>query len=61
MSGVVYNIDLSRPVGQRIRGLAYEGRIVQPNDSFTMAFINMGASTTSQGDPLSEAEYLGKK
>ena len=32
-----------------------------PNDSFTMAFINMGASTTSQGDPLSEAEYLGKK
>ena len=32
-----------------------------PNDSYTMAFINMGASTTSQGDPLSEAEYLGKK
>lgn len=37
ISGVVYNIDLSRPVGQRIRGLAYEGRIVQPTDSFTMA------------------------
>jgi 2',3'-cyclic-nucleotide 2'-phosphodiesterase/3'-nucleotidase/5'-nucleotidase len=37
VSGVVYNIDLSRPVGQRIRGLAYEGRIVQPTDSFTMA------------------------
>jgi 2',3'-cyclic-nucleotide 2'-phosphodiesterase / 3'-nucleotidase / 5'-nucleotidase len=37
VSGVVYNIDLTRPVGQRIRGLAYEGRIVQPTDSFTMA------------------------
>ena len=37
VSGVVYNIDLSRPVGQRIRGLAYNGKIVQPTDSFTMA------------------------
>ena len=37
VSGVVYNIDLSRPAGQRIRGLAYEGKIVQPTDSFTMA------------------------
>ena len=37
VSGVVYNIDLSRPPGQRIRGLAYAGRIVQPTDSFTMA------------------------
>jgi len=37
VSGVVYNVDLSRPAGQRIRGLAYEGRIVQPTDSFTLA------------------------
>jgi 2',3'-cyclic-nucleotide 2'-phosphodiesterase (5'-nucleotidase family) len=37
VSGVVYNIDLSRPAGQRIRGLAYEGRLVQPADSFTLA------------------------
>ena len=37
VSGVVYNIDLSRPAGQRIRGLAYEGKIIQPTDSFTMA------------------------
>ena len=37
VSGVVYNIDLSRPAGQRIRGLAYEGKIVQPTDTFTMA------------------------
>src|SRR6266496_992425 len=37
VSGVVYNIDLSRPAGQRIRGLAYNGKIVQPSDSFTLA------------------------
>jgi 2',3'-cyclic-nucleotide 2'-phosphodiesterase/3'-nucleotidase/5'-nucleotidase len=37
VSGIAYNVDLSRPAGQRIRGLAYEGRIVQPTDSFTMA------------------------
>lgn len=37
VSGVVYNIDLSRPAGQRIRGLAYNGKIVQPTDTFTMA------------------------
>jgi quercetin dioxygenase-like cupin family protein len=32
-----------------------------PNDSFTMAFINMGASTTLQGEPLTEDAYLGRK
>ncbi|OLC06274.1 MAG: hypothetical protein AUH41_13125 [Gemmatimonadetes bacterium 13_1_40CM_66_11] len=37
VSGVVYNIDLSRPAGLRIRGLAYNGKIVQPGDSLTMA------------------------
>jgi len=37
VSGVVYNIDLSRPAGQRVRGLAYNGKIVQPTDSFTLA------------------------
>jgi len=37
VSGVVYNIDLSRPAGLRIRGLAYNGKIVQAGDSFTMA------------------------
>jgi 2',3'-cyclic-nucleotide 2'-phosphodiesterase (5'-nucleotidase family) len=37
VNGVVYNIDLSRPPGQRIRGLAYNGKIVQPTDSFSLA------------------------
>jgi 2',3'-cyclic-nucleotide 2'-phosphodiesterase/3'-nucleotidase len=37
VSGVEYVIDLSRPVGSRILQLAREGRLVQPNDSFTLA------------------------
>ena len=44
VSGVVYNIDLSRPAGQRIRGLAYEGKIVQPTDSFTLALNSYRAA-----------------
>ena len=32
-----------------------------PDDSFTMTFINLGVSTTSQGEPLTEDVYLGKK
>jgi quercetin dioxygenase-like cupin family protein len=32
-----------------------------PNESFTMTFITMGASTTSQGDAVTEDVYLGKK
>jgi quercetin dioxygenase-like cupin family protein len=32
-----------------------------PNESFTMTFITMGSSTTSQGEPLTESEYLGKQ
>jgi quercetin dioxygenase-like cupin family protein len=30
-------------------------------ESFTMTFITMGASTTSQGEAISEDVYLGKK
>jgi quercetin dioxygenase-like cupin family protein len=32
-----------------------------PNESFTMTFITMGASTTTNGEPLTEDIYLGKK
>jgi 2',3'-cyclic-nucleotide 2'-phosphodiesterase (5'-nucleotidase family) len=37
VSGVDYTIDISRPVGQRITALAYQGRPVTPDQSFTMA------------------------
>ena len=32
-----------------------------PNESFTMTFITMGASTTSQGEAVTEDVYLGRK
>ncbi len=37
VSGVDYVIDLTRPVGSRIRQLVSDGRLVQPTDSFTLA------------------------
>jgi quercetin dioxygenase-like cupin family protein len=32
-----------------------------PNENFTMAFITMGTSTTTQGDPVTDEIYRGKK
>ncbi len=37
VSGARYDIDLRRPVGDRIQGLSVRGRPVEPSDSFTMA------------------------
>ncbi|HKW40185.1 MAG TPA: 5'-nucleotidase C-terminal domain-containing protein, partial [Gemmatimonadales bacterium] len=37
VSGATYVIDLTQPVGRRIRGLAVRGRAVAPTDSFTLA------------------------
>ncbi len=32
-----------------------------PDDTFTMVFITMGASTTSQGAPITDEVYLGRQ
>ena len=32
-----------------------------PNESFTMTFVTMGASTTSQGEAITDDVYLGRK
>jgi 2',3'-cyclic-nucleotide 2'-phosphodiesterase/3'-nucleotidase len=37
VSGVEYVIDLSQPVGSRIRELRYDERPVEPSDTFTLA------------------------
>jgi 2',3'-cyclic-nucleotide 2'-phosphodiesterase (5'-nucleotidase family) len=37
VSGVTYGIDISRPVGSRIRALSYQGRAVTAADTFTLA------------------------
>src|SRR5439155_1116935 len=44
VSGASYSIDLTRPVGQRIRGLTARGRPVAPGDSFTIALSNYRAA-----------------
>ena len=40
VAGVDYTIDVSRPIGERIVALTYEGRPVAPTDTFTMALNN---------------------
>ena len=37
VSGVTYGIDVSQPVGSRIRALSYQGRAVTAADTFTLA------------------------
>ncbi|HEY6807188.1 MAG TPA: 5'-nucleotidase C-terminal domain-containing protein, partial [Gemmatimonadales bacterium] len=44
VSGVNYAIDLSQPVGSRIRGLTFRGRPVAPGDSFTLALDSYRAA-----------------
>jgi 2',3'-cyclic-nucleotide 2'-phosphodiesterase (5'-nucleotidase family) len=40
VAGVDYTIDVSRPLGQRITTLDFNGRPVAPTDTFTMALNN---------------------
>jgi 2',3'-cyclic-nucleotide 2'-phosphodiesterase / 3'-nucleotidase len=40
MSGVTYDIDISKPVGSRIVGLSYDGAPVSPTQEFTVAVNN---------------------
>jgi 2',3'-cyclic-nucleotide 2'-phosphodiesterase/3'-nucleotidase len=40
VSGVDYTIDVSKPIGERITQLEYQGRPVAPADTFTMALNN---------------------
>lgn len=57
VAGASYEIDLSRPVGSRITGLAVDGRPVAPTDTFTMAVNNYrqgggGGYAMLQGAPV---------
>jgi 2',3'-cyclic-nucleotide 2'-phosphodiesterase/3'-nucleotidase len=40
VAGVDYTIDLSKPIGERITTLQFDGKPVAPADSFTMALNN---------------------
>ena len=57
VAGARYEIDLRRPVGERIQGLTVGGRAVQPADSFTMALSShrqtgAGGYTMLRGAPV---------
>jgi 2',3'-cyclic-nucleotide 2'-phosphodiesterase/3'-nucleotidase/5'-nucleotidase len=58
VSGVTYGIDLSQAVGQRIRGLAYQGRPVAPEDSFTLALNSFRAAGGGGFDMLKGARVV---
>ena len=44
-----------------IPGGTYHWHGAAPNENFTMMFVTMGQSKTSQGEPVTEEVYLGKK
>jgi quercetin dioxygenase-like cupin family protein len=44
-----------------IPGGAYHWHGAAPNENFTMMFVTMGQSKTSQGEPVTDAVYLGNK
>jgi quercetin dioxygenase-like cupin family protein len=44
-----------------IPGGAYHWHGAAPTENFTMMFVTMGESKTSQGEPVTDAIYLGKK
>jgi quercetin dioxygenase-like cupin family protein len=44
-----------------IPGGTYHWHGAAPNERFTMVFITMGQSKTSQGEPVTEEVYLGRK
>lgn len=44
-----------------IPGGAYHWHGAAPSEDFTMMFVTMGPSKTTQGEPVTDAVYLGKK
>ena len=53
--------DLAVGDSAYIPGGTYHWHGAAPNERFTMMFITMGQSKTSQGEPVTEAVYLGSK
>ena len=58
VSGVEYTLDISRPVGQRVAELRFEGRPVRDDDSFTMALNNYRQSGGGGYDMIAGAEVV---
>ncbi len=61
VSGVQYDIDLSRPAGSRIRNLKYRGAEVAPADTFTMAINSYRATGGGGYDVIAGAPVVYDK
>lgn len=61
VTGADYDLDLSRPVGQRITKLEVKGRAVAPTDSFTIAVNNYRQVGGGGFDMLSRARVTYDK
>lgn len=58
LAGVDYVLDLRQPVGQRVTRLKYQGRDVQPGDTFTMAVNNYRQSGGGAYAMLADAPVI---
>jgi 2',3'-cyclic-nucleotide 2'-phosphodiesterase/3'-nucleotidase len=58
LSGVTYDIDISKPVGQRIENLAYEGAPVADDQEFVVAINNYRQSGGGGFPHVTTAEVL---
>ncbi|MEU2546597.1 5'-nucleotidase C-terminal domain-containing protein [Streptomyces roseolus] len=58
VSGLTYDIDIAKPVGQRITGLSFEGEPLDPAAKFVLAVNNYRASGGGAFPHVAQAEQL---
>ncbi|MFE5797488.1 bifunctional metallophosphatase/5'-nucleotidase [Streptomyces sp. NPDC056503] len=58
VSGLTYDIDIARPAGQRITGLSFEGKPLDPAARFVLAVNNYRASGGGAFPHVAKAEQL---